>query len=87
MAPPSHNLPAHLPTLIGREEAVTTVRERLRVYGRDTKPLLDYYRARPTFRSIDGAQGADRVAFALAAAVDALDATTGSNGAGEGAGR
>jgi len=29
VAPPSHNLPAHLPTLIGREEAVTTVRERL----------------------------------------------------------
>ena len=38
----------------------TTVRERLRCIGRDTKPLLDYYRARPTFRSIDGAQSADR---------------------------
>jgi len=66
----------------------TTVRERLRVYSRDTKPLLDYYRARPTFRSIDGAQSADRVAIALAAAVDALDATAGSNGgASVGAGR
>lgn len=49
-----------------------TVRERLRVYGRDTKPLVDYYRTRPTFRSIDGAQSADRVAVALADAVDAL---------------
>jgi adenylate kinase len=47
-----------------------TVRERLRVYSRDTKPLLDYYRVRPTFRAIDGAQSADRVAHDLASAVD-----------------
>jgi adenylate kinase len=63
----------------------TTVRERLRVYGRDTKPLLDYYRPRPTFRSIDGAQSADRVAVALATAVDGL--TSSNGGAGGGAGR
>ena len=62
----------------------TTVRERLRVYGRDTKPLLDYYRARPTFRSIDGAQSADRVASALATAVDALGAVAGNAGSGVG---
>jgi adenylate kinase len=68
----------------------TTVRERLRVYGRDTKPLLDYYRARPTFRSIDGAQSAERVAAALEQAIDALAAlaTLGTLGTttGEGAG-
>jgi len=35
-------------------------------------PLLDYYRPRPTFCAINGAQPADRVAAELAAAVDAL---------------
>jgi adenylate kinase len=48
------------------------VRERLRVYHRNTEPLIDYYRARPTFRSIDGAQSPERVAAALAAAIDAV---------------
>jgi adenylate kinase len=51
-----------------------TVRERLRVYARDTKPLLDYYGKRPTFRSIDGAQNAEAVGRTLAAAVDGLGA-------------
>ena len=32
------------------------VLERLKVYRRDTQPLVDYYRARPTFRSVNGAQ-------------------------------
>jgi adenylate kinase len=50
------------------DEAV--VRERLRVYHRTTEPLVDYYRGRPTFRSIDGAQPPERVAAALAAAVE-----------------
>jgi adenylate kinase len=66
-----------------------TVRERLLVYSRDTKPLVDYYRARPTFRSIDGAQSADRVARALAEAVDALAGSAGppDGGADEGLAR
>jgi adenylate kinase len=50
-----------------------TVRERLRVYARDTKPLIEYYGARPTFRAIDGAQSAEQVARALAAAVDGVN--------------
>ena len=45
------------------------VLERLKVYHRQTKPLVDYYSARPTFRSIDGAQAPDRVAADLAAAI------------------
>jgi adenylate kinase len=65
----------------------TTVRERLRVYGRDTKPLLDYYRERPTFRSIDGAQSAERVTAALVQAIDALAALATTTGDGGGAGR
>jgi adenylate kinase len=47
------------------------VRERLAVYERQSRPLVEYYRNRPTFRSIDGAQAPDRVATALVAAVEA----------------
>jgi adenylate kinase len=45
------------------------IRERLRVYARDTRPLLDYYRDRPTFRSVNGAQDPATVGRALTAAV------------------
>ncbi len=54
------------------DDSEAVVRERLDVYKRKTMPLLDYYRARPMFRSINGAQAPDRVAAELAAAVDAL---------------
>lgn len=47
------------------------VRERLKVYRRDTQPLVDYYHARPTFRTVDGAQAPDLVAGDLAAAIEA----------------
>jgi adenylate kinase len=47
------------------------VLERLKVYHRQSEPLVEYYRVRPTFRSIDGAQPPDRVAADLAAAVEA----------------
>ena len=46
-----------------------TVLERLKVYRRDTEPLVEYYRARPTFRAVNGAHAADRVAAELAEAV------------------
>jgi adenylate kinase len=45
--------------------------ERLKVYHRQSEPLVEYYRVRPTFRSIDGAQSPDRVAADLAAAIEA----------------
>ena len=44
--------------------------ERLKVYHQNTAPLVQYYRGRPTFRAIDGAQPADAVAAALADAVE-----------------
>jgi adenylate kinase len=47
-------------------------RHRLEVYARESKPLLDYYRGRPTFRSINGAQPPDRVAADLAAQIDTM---------------
>jgi adenylate kinase len=46
------------------------VLERLRIYQDRTKPLVEYYRVRPTFRSINGAQAADKVAADLAAAIE-----------------
>lgn len=46
------------------------VLERLKVYQRNTLPLVEYYQAQPTFRSVNGLQGFEEVAASLAAAVD-----------------
>src|SRR5450759_2523042 len=53
------------------DDSDAVVLERLKVYHRQSEPLVEYYRTRPTFRSIDGAQGAERVAADLAAAIEA----------------
>jgi adenylate kinase len=45
---------------------------RLEVYGRESKPLLDYYRGRTTFQSINGAQAPDKVAKELATKIDQM---------------
>ena len=55
------------------DDNAAVVHERLQVYRRRTKPLIDYYGARQTFRSVDGTQPPDRVAAALAAAVEAVE--------------
>ena len=47
------------------------VRERLKVYQRQSQPLVDYYSVRSTFRSIDGNRPADVVTAAVDAAVNA----------------
>jgi adenylate kinase len=56
------------------------VRERLRVYTRSTKPLLEFYGKRPTFRSVNGALGPDEVAAALASAIDEAAAARAGRG-------
>ena len=53
------------------DDTDAVVRERLGVYRRDTRPIVEYYRARPTFCSIDGAQGPNRVATDIVSAVEA----------------
>ena len=53
------------------DDSDAVVIERLKVYHRQSEPLVEYYHARPTFRSIDGAQGAERVAADLTAAIEA----------------
>jgi adenylate kinase len=52
------------------DDDVSVVRERLKVYHRSTEPLVEYYRTRPTFRTVDGAQPQDQVAADLAAAIE-----------------
>jgi adenylate kinase len=52
------------------DDSESVVRDRLRVYHHQTEPLVDYYKHRPTFRSVNGAQGPDQVAAELAAAID-----------------
>lgn len=51
------------------DDGAAVVRERLRVYHRDTAPLVEYYRESPGFRRIDGARSPDEVAADLARAV------------------
>lgn len=58
------------------DDGVKIVRERLKVYQRQTQPLVDYYSTRPTFRAIDGNQPPNVVTAAIDSALEA--AVTGS---------
>lgn len=49
-----------------RDDHESVVRDRLSVYRQRTTPLIDYYRDRPTFRSVDGGLTEDEVAAAVA---------------------
>jgi adenylate kinase len=49
------------------------VRERLRVYARETRPIVEFYRGRSTFRTVNGDQPPDVVAAEIAAAVAAAE--------------
>lgn len=58
-------------TLVQRDDdGQQVVLERLKVYHRTTEPLVLYYRGRPTFRTVNGAQAPDRVARELDATID-----------------
>ena len=62
------------------DDGEAAIREkRLDVYAHQTEPIIRYYRNRPTFRSINGAQLPDRVAHELDAAIDSALETTGSS--------
>lgn len=51
------------------DDSEAVVRERLRIYWRDTRPMIEFYSSRPTFRSIDGKQTPEQVREALVSAV------------------
>jgi adenylate kinase len=57
------------PLVTRTDDGAGIVRERLKVYHRQTKPLVEYYSARVTFRSIDGNQAPDAVTRAIDAAI------------------
>jgi adenylate kinase len=59
------------------DDEADIVRERLKVYLRQTKPLVEYYAGRPTFSSIDGDREPDVVTAAVDAALDAALETSG----------
>jgi adenylate kinase len=52
-----------------KDDGEDIVRERLEVYHRQTKPIVDFYGRRPTFRAIDGNQPPDVVTAAMDAAI------------------
>jgi adenylate kinase len=51
------------------DDTPATARERLRVYHRDTEPLVRHYEKRDLLRRIDGAQDADSVEDEVRAAL------------------
>ena len=51
------------------DDDLRVVRERLRVYEQESRPIVEFYRRRPTFRSVDGDQPLDSVAADISAAV------------------
>jgi adenylate kinase len=59
----------------------SVVLERLKVYHQQTQPLVEYYQMRPTFRSVNGSQAADRVAADLAAAIESAATGVAAKGA------
>jgi len=51
------------------DDSEAIVRERLKIYWRDTRPMIEFYSSRPTFRAIDGLQTPEQVREALVSAV------------------
>jgi adenylate kinase len=51
------------------DDEFAIVSERLKVYTRESQPIVEFYRRRSTFRSVDGDQPQDAVAADIAAAV------------------
>jgi adenylate kinase len=71
-------------TLVPRsDDDERVVRERLKVYTQQSKPLVDFYRNRPTFRVVDGTQSPDRVFQQIEGAIQS--ALAGARALGKGA--
>jgi adenylate kinase len=60
------------------DDNAAVVLERLKTYQRNTKPLVEFYGARPTYRSVNGAQAPNTVTAELEAAVATLSDGTAS---------
>jgi adenylate kinase len=68
-------------TLVQRsDDNQDVVIERLKVYEKQTFPLVQYYQGRPTFRVVNGAQSPEKVAFEMDTVLEdaaAVGATSG----------
>jgi adenylate kinase len=58
------------------DDGIEIVRERLKVYHRQTKPLVEFYSSRSNFSSIDGNRAPETVTEAVEAALDAVIGAT-----------
>ncbi len=58
------------------DDGIEIVRERLKVYQRQTKPLVEFYSSRANFSSIDGNRAPEIVTEAVEAALDAVIGAT-----------
>jgi adenylate kinase len=68
-------------TFVNRsDDSEAVVRERLRVYERQTRPLVEFYRSRPTFFRIDGNQSPEAVYTALEHALAPVGVARGGAG-------
>jgi adenylate kinase len=56
------------------DDRTDIAKERLRVYGEETAPLVDYYRKRGVLRNIDGVGSVDEIAARIDAALQAAEA-------------
>jgi adenylate kinase len=63
--------------LVRSDDGAEIVRERLQVYERQTRPLVEYYSRRPTFRVVNGNQAPDVVAVDLRKAIAAARSAAG----------
>ena len=52
------------------DDGVDVVKKRLGIYEREKQPLVEYYKGRPTFRMVNGAQAPEIVARELDASID-----------------
>ena len=55
------------------DDSEKVVRDRLKVYWRETQPMIGFYEGRPTFRRVDGAMAPVDVYSAIAEAVASVD--------------
>jgi adenylate kinase len=51
------------------DDSVDVIRERLRIYASNTRPVLDYYRSRSMVAVVNGNRGEDAVTDAIEAAI------------------
>ena len=68
-------------TLVQRiDDDARVVLERLRVYEESTRPVLEFYRSRPAFRAVNGAQSPECVAQELESVIEQASAVPASFG-------